>query len=210
MAITVIKYILDNRMESRKTALSLAAKRRGHFIDKQAAAIAGMYERFARCELAIERCVTTKPGPSSPETAEARSEEEIGKVKGAYEDLEEYHLANEVYFLEPMAENMRSSVNIIKSSSMMLFIERHGENRESLGEEGIESLQKSRDTIRKYLAGLRTRFAKLMLQDDPTLFELARKESKGFPPTVKAAWDRLLCFVRYRRDSPPSRTTLSP
>jgi hypothetical protein len=45
----VCKYVVDRLMERQKVELSLAAKRREKYYEKQSVVLAGAYERLARC-----------------------------------------------------------------------------------------------------------------------------------------------------------------
>ena len=62
LALLIGKYVVDRFTESHKAAVSIAAKRRERFNDKQAEVTAELYEKLACCTSAVFMlCVLDEP-----------------------------------------------------------------------------------------------------------------------------------------------------
>jgi hypothetical protein len=165
------KYVIDRFTESHKAAVSVAAKRRERFYEKQAAAIAGTYERLARCTEAACGLYISESDLSSGELSEWKTQklkEDIDKAEQARRDFSDYFAANMIYFprsLAPKVEKLGHEVQAAIGLNQIAILSK------PLGlpvtEKDLASMKAAREAARELLAELQDRFREMMLRDEP-------------------------------------------
>jgi hypothetical protein len=107
VATLIGKYILDRFTESNKAAIAIAAKRKERYHEKQAASIAGTYEKLTMYVDVVCGLYLYEASNLSKEE-EQRIEKELDEANQAREGFEKYFAANEIYFPVSLASKVET------------------------------------------------------------------------------------------------------
>jgi len=168
-AITMaVKYAIDRFAESHKAEIGVRAKRRERYYDKQATAIAWMYERLARLVYAVDQLhISADPEHRRlvMKITTKNIKEALPAALEAVKEAEVYFATNELYFSESLANNV--SLLILNMCMATGSIHRAVQDGlDQITEDNVRSIDSSRQRTRTVIAQLRTEFRKLMLGEE--------------------------------------------
>lgn len=161
-------YVVGRFAESHKAAVNVAAKRKERYHEKQAAAIAGVYEKLSLYDDAL-RGLHLYETKSLTEDQEKRTQGAIGEADRMRRDFEGYFAANEIYFPEALASRVQQVSSILRRALST--------HREMARSANVGSIMEARDAARNLLHDLKGRFRELLLGKDAGLASAVSAEN---------------------------------
>jgi hypothetical protein len=168
----IFKHVFDRFTESHKVEVALSAKRRERYYDKQAAVVAGMYERLAKL-VHFVNTMSTHPSRDAIDTKD---------VLTLFTESLQYFEVNELYF--PQAEAATIKAVIAKLRYPVVAV--HNYNViDKVPPDLSGDLSTIRESVRTIMEQLQDKFRTLMMGQD------------SHPP--KTLWQRLQGRLRGTR-----------
>lgn len=157
MGALIGKYVVDRLNETHKASVSVAAKRKERYQEKQASAIAGVYEKLRLYDDAL-RSLHLYEARSHTEAQEKRIQGAIDEVDQVRRDFERYFAANEIYFPESLASDVQQVSSILRQALWT--------HREKARMADVGSIMGARDAAKTLLQNLKGKFRELLLGKD--------------------------------------------
>lgn len=172
LATLVGKYVIDRFTESHKASVGIRAKREERYYEKQAAAIAGTYERLAKhTQLIIDlRILESDISPEGlSEWRIQRLKEGMAEVEAASRDFKQFFTANQIYLPPSLSPKIQAMTKHLWMTTMHHYVATfESRNKPPLSTKDLKRLKRFREAAETLLEELRDRFRMLLLQDEPT------------------------------------------
>jgi hypothetical protein len=164
------KYVIDRLAETHKAAVSVAAKRKERYQEKQASAIASVHERLSLYNDVL-RGLHLYETRSLAEDQEKRIQEEIVEADRVRRDFERNFAANEIYLPEALASDVQK-VSLILRQALWT-------HREKARSANIDGIMEARDAAKNLLQDLKGKFRELLSEKDAGQASASGSENIG-------------------------------
>ncbi len=151
------KFVVDRFTESHRAAVGVATKRKERYQEKQASAIAGVYEKLSLYDDALRGLHLYESKSLAPDQEE-RIRGAIGEADRVRRDFEKYFAAHEIYFPETLASGVQR-VSLILRQALWT-------HREMARSADVGGIREARDAARDLLRDLKGKFRELLLGRD--------------------------------------------
>ena len=160
------KYVVDRFAESHKAAVSIAAKRKEKYHEKQAAAVAGTYEKLTRYSDAVCGLYLWEAASLSRDQEE-RVRKELDEAHQARIDFQRFFAANEIYFPAPLASKVEElNRRLHRALLTHRAMTGPGPISQTAGDDKATKIKETRAAAKELLRELKGKFRELLLGKD--------------------------------------------